>query len=192
MILKMLFIDTETTGTDPVVNDIIQAAGKILVNGEVKEEFDILCQPFDHDTIEDGALKVNGRTKEELKTFPAPETLYNTLQPMFKKYVNPFNKQDKFIAGGQNVKFDLGMMHENFKKNGDDFFFSFVHAATFDTLNLAIMLEMKEKRKIFTPNYKLESICKCLGVKLDNAHNALADIESTMECARIMWKRIAG
>ena len=48
---KLLYFDTETTGLDPVRNGIIQIAGIIVIDGEVKEEFNIKMQPHENDEI---------------------------------------------------------------------------------------------------------------------------------------------
>lgn len=39
--MKLLYIDTETTGVDPMQNGIVQISGCIEVDGELKEEFDL-------------------------------------------------------------------------------------------------------------------------------------------------------
>jgi len=187
---KFLWFDTETTGTDPIKHDIIQIAGQIVVGGIVMDSFDYRCQPFDWDTIEEKALEKNGITREEIATFPEPDIIYGKLKRMFRKYINPYDKADKFIAGGQNVRFDIDMTHHFFKKNKDDFFFSFVRAGVFDTLHMATMLEVKERKRIFKKGYKLEQLCEELGVPLENAHDALADITATRQVANILWKRL--
>ena len=189
---KMLWFDTETTGLDPVLQDVIQIAGKIIVGGDVKEEFNFLCQPFSFENIQQQALDTNGRTVEELRGFDHPRIAYTAMTKMLGKHCNKFNKADKFVACGQNVRFDMEFTSQWFKKNGDDYFFSWVFPAPLCTMQMAVMLEIKEKQKIFIPNYKLETLCKCLGVELDNAHNALADIEATRKVASIIWKRLVG
>lgn len=190
MNIKMLWFDTETTGLDPILNDIIQISGQITINGQVMEEFNMKCQPTNWDNIQQGALDINKITIEQLKTYPQPELVYNKLLKMFKKYVNPFDKTDKFVAAGQNVKFDIDMTQQFFKKHNDPYFFSFIHAGHFDTLHIAIMLEIKEKRKIFTKGYKLSQMCEALGIKLEDAHDALNDIRATRELAKVMWNRL--
>jgi DNA polymerase-3 subunit epsilon len=105
------------------------------------------------------------------------------------RYVNPYDKTDKFILAGQNVQFDCDMMHQWFKKLGDDFWFSWVGYSQFDLKNLAILYEMKHKRKIFS-SYKLGNICKVLGVELGNAHDSLADIVATRKACTIIWSDI--
>jgi hypothetical protein len=63
--MKYIFLDTETTGTDPVKNGIIQLSGIItdcntkdgMIMGPRSEEtFDLKMQPFPADVIEDLVL----------------------------------------------------------------------------------------------------------------------------------------
>ena len=49
--MKICYFDTETTGLDNVKNDIIEIACIIEVNGDVKDEFSLECQPFDFDQV---------------------------------------------------------------------------------------------------------------------------------------------
>jgi DNA polymerase III epsilon subunit-like protein len=51
--MKYIFLDTETTGTDPVKNGIIQLSGIIVVPDVLadgaEEKFDLKMQPFPAD-----------------------------------------------------------------------------------------------------------------------------------------------
>ena len=67
--MKILYFDTETTGTDPLRNDIIDLAVIIEVDGKVEHEESIKMQPLDYSTVELKALEVNGMTIEQIKTF---------------------------------------------------------------------------------------------------------------------------
>ena len=58
-----------------------------------------------------------------------------------------------------------------------------------DIMQLAIMWEMKLGQKLF-PSYRLEAICQVLDVEIENAHDAMADIEATMKAGAILWKNI--
>lgn len=187
--LKFMWVDTETSGLDPVLQDIIQVAGKIVIGNEVKDEFNFICQPFSFDNISEQALKVNGRTVEELQTFPLPGTVYRKVKGILDKHIDAYDRNDKLIPCGQQIRFDMDFMSEFFKKNGDNYFFSYVQAAPLDTMTMAVMLEVKLGEKIFK-NYKLETLCSVLGIKLDTAHDALHDIDATRRVAAEIYRRI--
>ena len=161
---KFLWLDTETTGLDPVLNDVIQIAG-IIVSGKRVEKFEFKCRPLNPKDAQPEALAVHGISLEEMMKFPDPRYTKDAIISIFKKYVNNYDKSDKFVLCGQNVGFDNDMMHHLFQKNGDKYWFSWVHRAHFDTINLAMLYELRQKRKVFK-TYKLEEMCKTMGVDL--------------------------
>ena len=183
---KLLWCDTETTGLDDKVNDVVQVACIIVIDGKTVEEFEKFCRPINPDAISDEALEVNGRTREEIMAWPDPEVMKGELVDIFSRYVNRYNKADKFIMAGQNVRFDAEFLGQHFEKCGDPYFFSWIHGAHLDTLNLALLLEIRKKKTLFKDR-KLETLAKVMGVKLDNAHDALADIQATREVGQKLW-----
>jgi DNA polymerase-3 subunit epsilon len=188
--MKLLWFDTETTGLDPSQNDIVQIAGKIIIDNDEKEEFNLFCQPHSFENISEKALETNGFTIEKLKSFPDPTSVYAELDKMFSKYIDRYNKSDKFIPCGQNVRFDVNFLSEYWRKCGNNYFFSFVGAASLDTMQLAVMLEMKKGKKIFS-SYKLEILFLTLfGSDMEKAHDALADIEATILVSRELWSQL--
>ncbi len=180
MTTKILWFDTETTGLDPVKQDIIQAAGILVIDGKEVDRFNLVCQPFSYENIEEEALKVHGRSVEEIKTYPAPQDAYREITGFLSRYVDKYNKQDKIYIAGQNSRFDKDFLFSFFRKNGDQYCGSFFYHYTLDLMQLTTIL--KVMNKIHPENLKLESICKVCGVTLSGAHDAMADIEATREC----------
>ena len=76
---KILYLDTETTGTDVRENDVIQFAGIIEIGGKIKETFDFKIRPFNLEKIDDSALSLNGFTLEGIKVFPEPKDIYSKI-----------------------------------------------------------------------------------------------------------------
>jgi DNA polymerase-3 subunit epsilon len=188
--VKLLWFDTETTGLDPVKHDVIQIAGKVIVDGHDVDEFNLVCQPHDFTTIDMSALDVNGRTVDELRGFNDPGVMYGELMEIFGRHIDKFDKKDKFVSCGQNVRFDINFMAEFWKKCGDNYFFSWMAPAPLDTMQLAVMLEMKENRKIFS-SYKLEIIYFTLfGAEMEGAHDAMSDIDATIRVGRELWSKL--
>jgi DNA polymerase III alpha subunit (gram-positive type) len=71
--INYLWLDTETTGLDPVRNDVIQLACIPVINGiRLDSFFNEFCQPFDWSTIDDKALEINHITKVDLTDFQPP------------------------------------------------------------------------------------------------------------------------
>ncbi len=176
--MKVLYFDTETTGLDAFKNDIIQIAGIVEIDGEVKEEFEFRCQPFSYENVDQKALDVHGMSLDEIRTYQKPEEMYQQLITVFGKYIDKFDKNDKFLSAGQNVEFDVKFLRQFFKKNGDNYYGSWIGWHKLDLLPLATVLWYKG---IINPaNFKLETIAKEFGLTF-KAHDALEDIKVTRQ-----------
>lgn len=184
--MKVLYFDTETTGLDPVKNDIIQLAGMVEIDGKIKEEFNFFCQPFSYENIAQEALNVHSISIDTIKGFPKPETLRIRLIQLMGKYIDKYNREDKFYAAGMNAGFDLGFLSKNFQKSNDKFCFSWFWGHALDLYELAVILKYKGILNI--ENLKLETLAKHFKVKL-KAHNAMSDIRATREIMRIIMDR---
>jgi len=175
---KVLWFDSETTGLDPTKATIVQIAGIVEVDGEIKEEFNLKCRPFDTSTIDPAALETQGRTKEEIMKWPDPVEVHKKLLSIFSKYIDKFDRQDKFFPAGHNVKFDIEFLNSFFKSCNDKYFGSWMLWNPIDTMQMAALLNYMEK--IDVVNFKLEALCTQFKVKL-GGHDALQDIKSTRE-----------
>jgi len=178
---KVFYFDTETTGLDSHQNDIIQLAYLVEIDGEVKEKGNLFMQPFRYDTISQEALAINKRTIEEIKKFPEPRVIYVQIKSLLSKYVDRYNKSDKFIPAGYNVRFDIDFLQQFFIKNGDKYFGAFFDYHFIDPMPIINCLNYKGSMKL--QNAKLITACEFLGIKIE-AHDALSDIEATRECLK--------
>ncbi len=178
MMKKAAYIDVETTGLHPHHNDIIQIACLIEINGEIVEEYTSRVRPFKIENANEQALKVTGVTLDEIQHYPEPSIVHAKLVDIFAKYVNKFERSDKFTPVAYNGKFDCEFLHAFFKKNGDKYYGSWMNWKIVDPL--ALLYIMDYKRKIALPNYKLATVCQHFGIPLQ-AHDALEDIKATRE-----------
>lgn len=144
------------------------------------------------------ALEVSGITKEMLMAqgedldvvcdkiidFMAP---YKTLSHTYKS-----------ILVGQNVTFDIGFMqqimtytgrYEKFCRYIDTHvdFFGNRQPLYYDTLLLAKLALIHNKA---VSSYKLETLAALLGIEMDDAHDADADVTATEEVFKIFTKRL--
>lgn len=178
--MKLLFFDLETTGTNPGKNGIHQISGSIVIDGKVCENFDFHVQPNPRAVIEDEALNVAGVTREQILAYPAMGTVYSQLVAMLGKYVDKFNKKDKFfLVGYNNAAFDNQFLRGFFLQNGDKYFGSWFWSNSIDVMVLA-SAHLAERRPEME-NFKLSTVAKFLGVSVadDSLHNAMYDIELT-------------
>ena len=185
--MKIWWFDIESTGLDPYRNDIISLACIIDIDGQVKEKFKLNIQPSNWDNIELSALKVNGITMEQLKTFMTPKEALAKLKFYLNKYVDPYNKNDKFQPGGYNNDFDIKFMSNFFRKCGDKYFGSWIDYHRFDPQ--VIMQFLHLKGDVNLPDFKLETVANHFGIKI-KAHEPMSDIEATREIVYRLLPRI--
>lgn len=176
--MKLLFLDTETTGLDPKLHAVIQIAGIVEIDGEVKEEFNFKCSPQKGDLISKQALEIQNLTIDQIRNLEPPAATYRAFRQILSKYVDPFNKEDKFFMVGQNTKFDYDFMVSFFEKNDDHYFYSFVRYHLIDVISLTAAAHVAGLMNL--TNMKLETVAKHFGIEL-SAHDALNDIKATRE-----------
>ena len=177
---KLCFIDTETTGTDPQKHGLIQLAGFIVIDGEEKETFNYRVQPFVGDAVEDSALAVNKTTRVEISTYSAPRTVYLDFASLLSKYVDKYDKRDKFFFIGYNTRFDADFVRAFFEKNGDGYFGSWFWFPPIDVMNLAAVELMEERESL--QNFKLATVAYTLKIQANGElHDALTDIRLTQK-----------
>lgn len=178
--MKLLFFDLETTGTNPGRNGIHQISGSIVIDGKHIQDFDFYVQPNPKATIDDAALQVSGVTREKILAYPPMEQVYQDFVAMLGKYVDKFNKKDKFfLVGYNNASFDNQFLRGFFLQNGDNYFGSWFWSNSIDVMVLASAYLAKQRPEM--ENFKLSTVAKFLGVSVsdDSLHNALYDIELT-------------
>jgi DNA polymerase III epsilon subunit-like protein len=189
--MKILWFDCETTGLNPIQNDIISLAMIIEIDGEVTDKLYLKIQPHSFENISDEALKINGFTREDLKTFLPPKEAHKQIATLLAKYVDKFKKfktmEDKLIPAGYNVLFDIQFLSEFFKKCDDNYFGSFIDYHKLDVASIVLFLQMH--KKIDIKGYKLINVAEYLQASID-AHNAESDIAVTRDIAYKLLNKI--
>ena len=178
MVKQIAWIDVESTGLDPVKNDVVQIALLVEEDGKIIETANIKMRPNYGGMISGKALKMNHKTIEEIGQYSAPcEGLYE-FKKILQTYVHPRHKYDKFIIAGYNIKFDVEMLNQAFLKNGDKYFFSWFFSCFLDVQSTVAEYILAEDTTL--ENYKLKTVCSHFGIKF-KAHDAMEDIKATRE-----------
>jgi DNA polymerase-3 subunit epsilon len=168
----------ETTGTDPAKHGIIQIAGAVVIDGEMKEKFDWKVRPLRGDMVSPEACKVNGVTVEQMREFPEAPVVFGQLLALLGRYVDKFNKKDKFFFVGFNSTFDDSFLRRFWDKNGDSYYGSWFWWPSIDVAVLAANRLGDARAEM--PNFKLTTVAEYLAIKADgSAHDAGYDIELT-------------
>jgi len=179
---KFFWLDTETGGVDPKKHGIIQIggiyeSGKNLRNCNYKKSFEALVHPRKTKLTKE-ALKINKHKKKKIKKYPK-----DSLQKLVKfldRYIKKFDRRDKLLIIGYNVKFDLDMVHAWAKRENFDYMGSYLDWRVVDVLVLARTAHALGIMPENPIDFKLGTICKIYGIK-EPTHDAMADVEATRE-----------
>ena len=156
---RIVVFDTETTGTDPFKDDIIQIAAIEIVKGIIGNHID-----FYLNTEKDigSSQKVHGITKKFLE-----ENGIDRHQA-FGKFLE-FIGNDPICA--HNIRFDLSMIETNLLRINREGIWN--KNPTYCTLEITRALDPD------SPNHKLATLIERYGIEGQNTHNALDDVRAT-------------
>jgi len=180
---KALWFDVETTGLNHFKNDIIQIAALAEVEGNIIEEFNSKIAPVDPTNVDPKALEVNGLKLEDIMKYPKAKEVHKKFTDFLGRYIDKYNKEDKFAPAGYNVNFDIDFLSSFFRKCGDKYYGSYFNYKCIDPRPYLHMMDYE--RKISLPNYKLVTVCNHYSIRLE-AHEALSDIKATRELYRML------
>lgn len=178
---NLAFIDTETTGTDPNIHEIIELAVIIVrqvpCEGkgpklEIIEECEWKIKMEHGERADEQALRVNG---------------YNEVDWMFavdrKKAMEEFSKKTQsctFVS--HNLVFDYGFITKAFEETGVE---NRMHYAKLDTISMAFARLYDAP---LADKFSLRALCQLLKVENGKAHTALADTKALVE----VYKKLLG
>ena len=176
---KIIFIDTETGGVNPEKAALIQLSGIIRIDKKDVEKFNFYIKPFENSEVTEKALEVQGRTLEDLKTdkYVEEKEVYKQFINILDKYIDKYDRTDKFIVAGYNVRFDVDILKAFFQRHGNNFLFSYLDSSMLDPLYSIRLLQIAGILPVLENN-KLETWCKHFGIEL-KAHDSLEDIVAT-------------
>ena len=183
--------DTETTGTDPVKNDIIELSmGRVIISDSNKITIDQKTwhmAPINPSNIENEALAINGYKREDilLQTEYGRNTFKSAkdVVPQVELWMNEDDSSvyDRLFVG-HNAPFDSNFMLNTWDKTGNKSSFPFDVTngnRILDTKQIIMFIDLcTGKRRKF---YNLGSCVKSFGVKKGKAHKAEEDVKMTID-----------
>lgn len=187
--MKLLFFDLETTGIKFWKNGIHQISGEIVIDGVTKESFNYNVCPHPKCEIDEEALRVCNVTREQILAYRPMKEVYDAFVRMLSKYVNKYDKKDKFfLVGYNNASFDNSFLKAFFVQNGDTYFYSWFWVNSIDVMVLATQHLLTKRHTM--PDFKQETVARTLGIQIEpeKLHDASYDIQLT----KAIYKRLAG
>ncbi len=167
------FIDTETTGLDPRVQEVIEVAIILEKPNGTLEEWCTKVRPTRLEAADAYALKVNG--------YNAHPELWASA-PTFPEIVGELTRRlDDTVLVGHNVGFDLDFLQEGLIRAGSKVKLPY-HKV--DTVTLAYVNLVPKG----LTSLSLDSIRTFLGWSKDGAHTALVDAR---DCRRL-FREVTG
>ena len=188
--MKFIYIDVETTGIECPESGLVQLAGEIEVDGDIIERFEYKIRPFPKDLISGEALEVNGMSREDLRQYNDPSEVFEEFIGILGKYVDRYDRSDKFLFVGYNAQFDADHLRAWFEKNGDRYFGSWFWHPPLDVMGMASIALMNKRHGL--KNFRLTTVAAALGFKVDEgkAHDALYDVCLTKKLFHHLLKQI--
>ncbi len=182
MPIKYFAFDTETTGLHPHKGDQIISLAYMLLDEHLQQvvSANLFVQPTV--PVSPEAAKINGYTPElwaERGAITQRELALHLVR-VFRQYSVSWA-----YPLGQNVGFDVSFLEALMEAQGVTADMKNVLAYhKIDTIGIGAAYD--HAHKIYDAKYNLSLQCERYGIPLENAHDALADLQATVELFRVL------
>lgn len=157
----IIAVDTETSGQYPICDDICELAAVKSINGQVVDTYQTLVKP--REKMSDFIISIHGITNEMVKDAPKIDEVL----PDFLSFIK------EGVVVGHHSPFDLGFLAYDIEKYGFDIPVDPVMCSSLISRNTIMD----------TPNHKLQTLIKHLGIDGGQAHRALDDAKACLDLA---------
>lgn len=148
-----VIVDIETTGLDPVSNEIIEIAAIKVENGEIKDILNTLAKP--NQEIGPEIERLTGINNDMVSDHPP----FTEAAPKFLSFI------ENHILVAHNTAFDIAFLRHHLGRKFENQIVCTLKASRFLLPNLK--------------NHKLHTVAEYFGINAQNRHRALGDCETT-------------
>lgn len=190
--MPFIFYDTETTGTDPAFDQVLQVAA-ILADDDLNEldSFNLRCRLQPHVLPSIGALLITGMTIGAVEA--APLTYGEMVREMRRRFL-AWSRTPAVFCGWNTLSFDEEMLRHGFYQTLHPLYLTNTAGNTrADIMRMAQAIHAVRPQAISRgvsdegkPTWRLGHTAAANGIALTNAHDALADTRAALEIARVL------
>ncbi|MEQ1754036.1 MAG: exonuclease domain-containing protein [Micropepsaceae bacterium] len=193
--MSFIFYDTETTGTDPTFDQLLQFAA-VRTDDElnVTDTFNSRCRLLPWVVPSPGAMMVTGVTPSMLHDAPLS---YFQMQGEIHNAMTSWSRGGAVFLGWNSLRFDENFLRQSFYQTmlpvyltvtGGNGRGDVMRMAQFASICRAgaLKLAMNENGKV---TFRLGQFAQANGIVLENAHEAMADTMATLAVARLIRQR---
>ena len=180
--MKSIIIDVETTSLNADKGAIIELAALVLHDKKEVGRFEVRIEPFD-------GAEISYDIGKDLRRIPQREAYIHFIQ-FLDKFINKFDKEDKFHFIAYNAEFDTKFVRKFFERNGNAFYGSYFFSPSICMMQAAAMSFMKKHTRSNINSMKLKDVASAnqITVKNEKLHNAMYDVEITYELFKKLVK----
>lgn len=175
--MREFWVDLETTGLNNT-DKITEFAG-VYIEDDTIEELHFFIKHDEYPSEYNKVSEITGLTPDFLKKNGITEDeFYEKLLSFLNDKVDRFDKTDKMVISGYNVRFDVEFLRFLFSSKGNKYFGSYFFPCVYDVYST--VGKLVSMNKIKPENFKLKTLCELFKIDI-KAHSALSDIKSTIE-----------
>ena len=190
---NLVYVDTETTGLDPLVCGLVQISMLFEKDGEVVDTYDskVNCSTYTRDVaVNQTALDINGVKREDIESFPSVQQVVAEIGA--KLYKN-YGKTKVKLCGFNAVSFDQYFIKEMYRQTAWDYdeFYHYKIVDIFEAVKWLQYVELIPK----TFKQRLVTLVEEFGLATvseieKHAHDSLWDIHMTRELSLYLKEKV--
>jgi DNA polymerase-3 subunit epsilon len=184
----LLFLDTETTGTEPVIHEVIEIGAVLgsitfhddppgLVSWREFGSLDYKIRPQHIETADPDALRINGYNPDGWTGAAEPRVALQALDNLLAR------GGERVMLAGHNVQFDYDFMRMCYQKAEMKWPICFGYRRL-DTMSLSAPLWLRGLTS--NGSASLDAVAACLGIPRPTPHRAYDDAIAARDVALFM------